>query len=198
MSEAENGLDRTDGKYFNDGSTAITSWLDDSEYIIQGRAPFITSDIVALNFRTVKAGNYTIAIDHVDGLFEGSQNIYLRDKAVGITHNLKTSAYTFTTTAGSFNSRFELVYENGTLVVDNPAFDSSSVVLYKKDGDLNVKSKGTILQQVEVFDFAGRLLATAKNIKANEVSMKINDVNQVLIVKITSTDGRIISKKIIN
>lgn len=198
LPEAENGLDRTDGKYLNDGSTALTSWLDNAEYIIQGRYPFTVSDVVALNFKTLTAGSYNISIDHVDGLFEGDQDIYLRDKAVGIIHNLKTSAYTFTTTAGSFNSRFELVYENGTLVVDNPAFDSSSVVLYKKDGDLTVKSKGTILQQVEVFDFAGRLLATAKNIKANEVSMKINDVNQVLIVKITSTDGRIISKKIIN
>ena len=198
LPQAENIVDRTDGKYLNDGSTALTSWLDNSEYIIQGRYPFTLADVVALNFKTLTAGPYTIAIDHVDGLFEGSQNIYLRDKAVGITHNLKTGPYTFTTTAGSFNSRFELVYENGTLVVDNPAFDSSSVVLYKKDGYLTVKSKGTILQQVEVFDFAGRLLATTKNINSNEVSMKINDVNQVLIVKITSTDGRIISKKIIN
>ncbi|KEY18799.1 T9SS sorting signal type C domain-containing protein [Kaistella antarctica] len=198
MASADNGVDRTDGKYLNDGSTALTSWLDNSEYIIQGRAPFVPSDMVPLNFKTLTAGSYTIAIDKVDGLFLGAQYIYLNDKVVGTIHNLKTGAYTFATTAGSFNSRFELVYENGTLVVDNPVFDSSSVVLYKKEGNLTVKSKGTILDQVDVFDFAGRLLATAQKIKASEVSVKINNVNQVLIVKITSTDGRIISKKIIN
>lgn len=198
MAQAENGVDRTDGKYLNDGSTALTSWLDDSEYIIQGRAPFTSSDIVSLNFKTIKAGNYTIALDHVDGLFSGAQNIYLHDKVVGLTHNLKAGGYTFETQAGSFNSRFELAYENGTLVVDNPVFDSSSVVLYKKEGNLTVRSKGIILKEVEVFDLAGRLVATAKNINSNEVSIKMNTVNQVLIVKITSTDGRIISKKMIN
>lgn len=198
MAQAENGVDRTDGKYLNDGSTALTSWLDDSEYIIQGRAPFTSSDIVSLNFKTIKAGNYTIALDHVDGLFSGAQNIYLHDKVVGLTHNLKADGYTFETQAGSFNSRFELAYENGTLVVDNPVFDSSSVVLYKKEGNLTVRSKGIILKEVEVFDLAGRLVATAKNINSNEVSIKMNTVNQVLIVKITSTDGRIISKKMIN
>lgn len=198
MPQAENGLDRTDGKYLNDGSTALTSWLNNSEYIIQGRAPFSSSDVVALNFKTLAAGSYTIAIDHVDGLFSGDQKIYLRDKYSGVTQNLKTGAYTFNTTVGTFNSRFELVYENGTLVVDNPAFNSQSVVLYKKEGNLIVKSKGIILQKVEIFDFAGRLLAAAKDINSKETSIVMNSVNQVLVVKITSTNGQIITKKIIN
>lgn len=113
----------------------------------------------------------------------------MRDRDTGITHNLKEGAYTFTTSSGTFSSRFELVYENGTLIVDHLVFDSNSVVLYKKDGNLIVKTKDIMLDNVEVFDFAGRLLATAKNINSKGVSIKINSVNQVLIVKITSADG---------
>ncbi len=198
MPHGENGVDRADGKYMGDGSTALTSWLDDAEYIIQGRAPFHASDVVPLNFKSSTAGNYTITIDHVDGLFLGDQNIYLRDNDIGITHNLKIGAYNFATTAGNFNSRFMLVYENGTLVVDNPVFDSNSVVLYKKEGNLIVKSKGISLKEIEIFDLAGRLIKTVTNIRSNEVTIKMNTVNQVLIVKITSTDGIVISKKIIN
>ena len=198
MPTATNGVDRSDGKFLGDGKTALTSWLDDKEYIIQGRASFNSSDVVPLNFRTANQGIYTIAIDHVDGLFEEGQDIFLRDKFEGVTHNLKSAAYIFATAAGSFSDRFEMVYAKGTLVVDNPAFDSNSIVMYKKDGDLVVLSKSNLLDEIEVFDFAGRLLAKVKNIKSKEVAIKMNDVNQVLIIKIRTAEGKIISKKMIN
>jgi len=199
MSSASNGIDRTDGKYLGDGSTALTSWLDNNEYIIQGRAPFISSDVVPLNFRTMSAGNYTIAIDHVDGLFSGSQDIFLRDRLTGIDHNLKTTAYTFSTVAGSFNSRFELVYSSGFLSVDSGSgLESNNVLLYKQNNDIVVKSLRAELDHVEVLDMNGRLLAIAKNINSKEVSFNIVETNQVLIFRITSAEGVTISKKIIN
>lgn len=199
MSSATNSVDRTDGKYLGDGSTALTSWLDNTEYIIQGRAPFVSSDVVPLNFRTLSAGSYTIAIDHVDGLFSDSQEIFLRDRLTGITHNLKSSAYTFTTAAGSFNSRFEVVYTYGVLSADNSSvLDLNSVVLYKKGDDIVVNSRKATLDHVEVFDMNGRLLTIAKNINSKEVSINVGQANQVLIFRITSTEGVTIDKKIIN
>lgn len=199
MSSADNGIDRTDGKYLGDGSTALTSWLDNTEYIIQGRASFISSDLVPLNFRTLSAGSYTIAIDHVDGLFSGSQEIILRDKLTGTNQNLKSAAYTFTTAAGSFNSRFEVVYTSGVLSAESAtALDSNSVVLYKKDDNIVVNSRKATLDHVEVYDMNGRLLAVAKNINSKEVSINVGKTNQVLVFRITSTEGMTISRKIIN
>ncbi|MGV8992692.1 MAG: T9SS sorting signal type C domain-containing protein [Flavobacterium sp.] len=197
MPQAENGLDRTDGKYLGDGSTALTSWLEDAEYIIQGRAPFAISDVVALNFKTATAGAYTIAIDHVDGLFSGNQDIFLRDNFTGTNHDLKNSAYTFATEAGSFNARFDIVYFN-PLSTKNPIFDSNSVVLYKKENNVVINSGRTILENVEVYDVSGRLLAVAKKINSNEVSINVGETNQVLIVNITSSEGIKITKKTIN
>ena len=197
MPQAENGVDRTDGKYIGDGSTALTSWLDNAEYIIQGRAPFVSSDVVGLNFKTATGGNYTIAIDQVDGLFLGSQDIFLRDNLNGVLHNLKGSAYTFATEAGSFNTRFDIVYAN-PLSVDNPVFDANSVILYKKENSIVVNSGIATLDYVEVFDIRGRLLAVANKINSNEVSINVGETNQVLIVKITSTDGMKVTKKTIN
>lgn len=197
MPLAENGVERTDGKYIGDGSTALTSWLDNAEYIIQGRAPFTVSDVVPLNFKTLTAGTYTIAIDHVGGLFEGNQDIFLRDNFTGILHNLKMAAYTFATQAGSFNARFEVLYFD-VLSTDNPIFDSNSVVVYKNGNNVVVNSGNTVLGHIEVYDISGRLLAVAKKINANEISIHVGQTNQVLIVKITSTDGRTVSKKTIN
>ena len=197
LAEAENGLDFTDGKYLNDGSTALTSWLDNTEYIIQGRAPFESSDVVDLNFKTATAGTYTIAIDHVDGLFEVSQDIFLRDNVLNVLHDLKASSYTFATEAGSFNNRFDLVYQN-PLAVDSPTFSSNSVVLFKNQNNIVINSGNNLLEMVEVFDIRGRVLAVAKNIQANEISINVGTTNQVLIVKITSADGISITKKTIN
>lgn len=197
MPTAENGVERTDGKYIGDGSTALTSWLDNAEYIIQGRAAFTVSDIVPLNFKTLTAGNYTIAIDHVDGLFEGSQDIFLRDNFTGILHNLKTSAYSFATQAGSFNARFEVLYFD-VLATDNPVFDSNSIVLYTKENNVVVNAGTITLGRVEVYDITGRILAVAEKINTNEISIHIGQINQVLIVKITSADGRTVTKKTIN
>lgn len=197
LPEADNEVDFTDGKYLNDGTTALTSWLDNSEYIIQGRAPFTNSDVVALNFKTATAGTYTIAVDKVDGLFEGTQAVFLRDNLTGVLHDLKGSVYTFATQAGSFNKRFDVVYQN-PLSVENSTFDSSSIVLFKKGNNLVINSGNVTLDFVEVYDLRGRLLALAKNINANEISINVEETNQMLIVKITSTDGISITKKTIN
>lgn len=198
MPTASNDLDRTDGKYMGDGSTALTSWLNDTRYIIQGRGSFTPSDVVVLNFETVTAGNYTIAIDHVDGLFEGSQQVFLHDKFTGTVHDLKSSAYTFATEPGKFNSRFEIVYSNGVLAVTDGTSDRNMVVLYRNENEVVVQSKKTILESVEVFDMNGRLLNVVKNIRDTKVSLQTARTNQVLIFKITTTDGKTISKKLIN
>lgn len=197
MPSAANGVESSDGKYLGDGATALTSWLNNEEYIIQGRAPFTASDVVPLHFKNTTAGNYTIAIDHVDGLFEGNQDIYLRDNFTGILHDLKATPYTFVSEVGSYNARFEIVYFN-VLSVDNPVFDANAVVLYKKENNIVVNAGNTTLDQVEVYDISGRVLAVAKKINANEVSIHVGQTNQVLIVKITSTDGRVVNKKTIN
>lgn len=198
MPSADNGVDRSDGKYINDGATALTSWLDNSDYIIQGRASFTDSDVVPLNFKTATTGSYTIAIDHVDGLFTGNQDIFLRDNLTSVTHNLKTSAYTFATQAGSFNARFEIIYTNTTLSTENPLFDSNSIVLYKQENRLIINSGKVVIDHVEVFDISGKLLIARKKINSNKVSINVGETNQILIVKITSTDGVTVNIKTIN
>lgn len=197
MADAQNGVDRSDGKYIGDGTTALTSWLNSTEYIIQGRAPFTLSDIVPLHFRTLTAGNYTIAVNQVDGLFLGNQRIYLRDRTAGVLHDLKNSAYTFTTPAGAFSDRFELVYGEGILSTAGADFNSGTVVLYPQAGGVMVDAKKSVLREIEVFDMAGRLLKTVKNINTTKVMVPLEAARQVLIFRITSASGQTVSRKVI-
>jgi autotransporter-associated beta strand protein len=198
MPSATSGIDNgIDGRNFNDSPVALTSLINSEEYTIQGRAlPFSSSDSVPLGFKTNVAGNYTIAIDHVDGLFSNGQAIYLKDNLLNTVTNLGAGSYSFASAAGTFNSRFEIVYQN-MLGVNNPEFTSNNVVVFNDNGDININSGSTVMEQVRVYDLQGRLLVEKKQINATETRINTTAVNQVLLLEITATTGSKVIKKII-
>lgn len=121
--------DGIDGKYINDSQIALTSNINNEEYTIQFRAlPFDSNDVVPLNFKTNLDGEYSIGIDHVDGIFAESQEIILVDNTTQLLTNLKTEAYTFSAKAGIDNTRFSLKYQK-TLKVDTNSFNDNSVTV---------------------------------------------------------------------
>ena len=188
-----------DGKYINDSPIALTSKINNEDYTIQGRAlPFDPSDVVALNFKTDIAGDYTIELDHVDGLFAEGQDVYLKDNTTGIETDLKAGAYTFTAAAGTDNTRFLLKYQK-TLKVDTSAFNENSVAVYKNKGNLYVNSAAIPINSIKIFDIQGKLIAEQKNVNTNSATIKdLKESKQVLIVKITSEDYTVVSKKVVN
>jgi hypothetical protein len=87
---------------------------------IQGRSlPFVNTDEVPMGYRTIIEGVFEISISKVDGMLV-NQDIFIKDKATGVFHNLKNGAYSFTTLTGTFNDRFVLVYIDKTVVVEPP------------------------------------------------------------------------------
>lgn len=200
MTGATYGIDAAiDGPYFNDSQLALTSIIEGSEYAVQGRSlPFDNTDLVPLGFKAITAGNYTIGIDHTDGLFaDASQAVLLKDNVNNSLHNLREGNYNFVSEAGVFNSRFEIVYQ-APLAVSNPVWDASQVVVYKQGQDLVIHSGKEKMAAVKVFDIRGRLLAEKDHINASETRLFAGTTNQVLIVKIITTDNKEVSKKVLN
>jgi len=198
MAEATSGIDNAiDGRYINDAPVALTSLIGSEEFTIQGRAlPFSTSDSVPLGFKTDAAGNYTIAIDHVDGLFNTGQAIYLKDNLLNTVVDLSAGSYSFASAVGTFNSRFEVVYQR-VLGVNNPDFTSNNVIAFNDNGDIKINSGSTVMDQVRVYDLQGRLLVEKQQINATETRINTTAVNQVLLLEITATTGSKVIKKII-
>ena len=200
MTGATMGLDAAiDGKYFNDSQLALTSIIDNVAYAVQGRSlPFENTDTVPLGFKAVTAGNYTIAIDATDGLFANtSQDIFLKDNLANTTHDLRSGGYTFASEAGAFNTRFELVYQM-TLATTNPTFDANQVVVYQQENNIVINSGKTTMAKVQLFDVRGRLIAEKANINATEATLFAGTTNQVIVVKITTKEGQVVSKKVVN
>jgi len=199
MTNASNGLDaQIDGKYINDGDIALTSLLDATPMAIQGRAlPFDVADVVPMRFKATTAGTYNIAIDHTDGLFANGQTVFLRDNVTGVTHNLSDGAYTFAAEAGTFDSRFEVVYQS-TLGTDTPVLTPNQVVVYTSDfATIAVNSGNVLMSAIKVFDVRGRLLTESNNINATQTTLLVNAANEVLLLQITAVSGETIIKKFV-
>ncbi|MCF6128201.1 T9SS sorting signal type C domain-containing protein [Flavobacterium sp. AS60] len=198
MTDATDGVDIYDGKNINTGEVLLNSVLNNEEYTIQGKAlPFTTADVIPLRYKITTAGDYTITLDHVDGLFTGgAQPIYLKDNLTSTIHDLNTGAYTFTSNAGTFSDRFEIVYTT-QLGIENPVFTANNVIIYNQNNEFVVNSGNTIMGSVKVFDIRGRLLEEKKEINASQTTIGNGLTNQVLLVQITSEEGITVTKKVI-
>jgi hypothetical protein len=199
MTGASMGIDyEIDGAYINDSQTALNSLINNEEFVVQARSlPFDGSDLIPLGFKTEVDGNFTIAIDHFDGLFLGSQDIVLKDAISGIETDLKSTAYNFAAKAGIDNNRFSLKFQK-TLGVNSEVFDESSVLVYKNKGAIHIKST-TAISDVKVYDIQGRLIFEKIKVNANETTITSSKFgNHVLIVKIIAQDNKVVNKKIVN
>ena len=195
MTDATLDVDSLDGKYINDSPFALTSLINSEEYTIQGKPlPFDTNDTVPLGFKTNAAGNFSIGIDHVDGLFSNGQTIYLKDNLTNTAHNLSSGDYSFASDAGTYNSRFEIVYQSALVL---PTFTANNVIVYSQNGEITINSGTMPMNQVRIFDVRGRLLAEKNHINATETKLTVGAQNQVLLVKIGTTEGSEVTKKII-
>ena len=196
MANATNGIDIYDGRNINEGNVLLNSILDNEDYTIQGKSlPFSASDMIPLSYKVTTAGSYTIAIDHVDGLFSGgTQPIYIKDNLLNTEHNLQTGAYNFASDSGTFNDRFEIVYQPRLSI---PVFTPNTVIVYSENNGFVVNSGNTVMDSIKVFDIRGRLLQEKKDINSNQTTITGGLANQVLLIQITSEDGAVVTKKVI-
>ncbi|MEZ4852699.1 GEVED domain-containing protein [Flavobacterium sp.] len=196
MTGATLGVDTAiDGKLLSTASSNLYSLIDNTtaEYVIQGRSlPFDDNDEVALGFVAATAGNYTIALDHVDGLFN-DQAIYLWDKQLNVIHDIKTSAYTFTSAEGQFDARFSLVYKNNLKA--ETAVVTADAIVYVENHQIMISTGNQLLKSVTVYDIQGRKLFSQANINTSEFAVeKVNATNQVVLVEIETENGKTTKK----
>jgi hypothetical protein len=200
MTNATQGVDTLiDGKYINDGEIALTSIIEGTPYAIQGRAlPFDVNDIVPLSVKVTNAGDYSIAISHVDGFFVANQNVYIRDNYTGIIHDLNQGMFTFSSESGTFNDRFEVLYQL-PLGYTNPTFTANQVVIYKNTkGDFEVNSGSSLMSTLRVYDISGRQLLEKNNINDTRTTFSTGLANEVYLVQIISDSGIKVNRKIVN
>lgn len=200
MEGATMGIDQQiDGKMFGYEGSALYNIIDNDAFVIQGRSlPFADSDVVPLGFRATENGKFKIELDNFDGLFAEGQAIYVKDNLLGIQHKLTNSAYEFESEAGTFKDRFEIVYvEEGIMGIDD--LTANGILIYKNQNLIEISSKESPIDSVEIFDLSGRKLFSESGINSPifQVDSKQFET-QVLIVKVKTENGKMKTKKWMN
>lgn len=197
---ATNDMDRLyDAELLGGNYVTIYSLLNEHKMTIQGKAlPFNNTDVVPLGYKVTIAGVFNISLGSFDGLFEG-QDVFLKDKLLNTIHNLKDGAYSFTSAIGTFDNRFEIVYQNETLSVETPEINPESIIIYKNTNSTIAVSAGLlVIKEVKVYDIAGRLISHANDVKSTDVVIKnLPETHQVIIVEVLTVEGGKLVKKIV-
>lgn len=176
---------------------SLYSLINDEPFIIQGRSlPFNDADIVPMGIQITMSGAHTIAIKKVDGLFS-QQDIYLEDRLLHVTHNLKQAPYVFTSNIGTFNDRFVIKYTNTALANTNFDIVNSNVQVAAKDKQINIRSAYENIIGVIIYDVLGREIAKKENTSDTDIVFSnIAAKGQALIVKIKLENGEIVTRKV--
>ena len=197
---ATQGVDTNfDGLSFGNTGSSLSSKINGSDYVIQGRSlPFDSNDVISLGFNAATAGNYKIKLTNKDGLFLGSQDVFVRDNLMGTEHNITIAPYLFATQAGTFDNRFQLVYTQ-RLASPSSTFTANSVLVTNNPDGFRVTTNGIAMKDIHVYDISGRLLFKQLNINETAIDLKMfSQANQMLLLKITSQENETVTVKAIN
>jgi hypothetical protein len=188
-----------DGKSYGNVGNYLYSIINNEKYVIQGRAlPFSTTDEIPLGWYCATAGTYKIKLSNSDGIFQGNQEVFVKDNIANTTTNIKTTPYTFTSTTGTFNNRFSIVYEQN-LGETTHNLDTNTVIVHKKDHKFHITSPDKVIKDILIYDLTGRILYQHKDVLEKTITLdEITPSNQVLVFKICLQDDQLYSLKVIN
>ncbi|AXG68077.1 hypothetical protein KORDIASMS9_00267 [Kordia sp. SMS9] len=191
-----------DGNNFSAAATNIYSLIGNEQMSIQGRSvPFNDTDQVPLGVKIAQSGNYTIAINAVDGLFENTnQEIYLEDTYTNTEHNLRLTPYTFYSENGEFEDRFILKYvavSNTTLGVDE--FNTNTgIVITTGENQIKVHAYNSQIEEITIHNILGKRLIHRSNIRTEVYDItNLKPTNSTLIVKVVLENGKQKIQKVI-
>ena len=195
---ATDGMDSMyDGKVlFTGNPVCIYTIVGADDFLsIQGRSlPFFDTDVVPVGYNTTINGQLTISLDNFDGFFS-DQNVYLFDKYTNNYQDLKQGSYTFVTTSGTFNDRFDLRYKI-ELKDYNPSVNNINIVLDRDQ--IFIGSPIASITKVEVYDILGKLLYIQNNLNTNYFEKSIVYIpSQLLLVKVTLDEQQVFIKKVL-
>lgn len=174
---------------------------DDTKYIIQGKAinSIDENEVIKIGLSSTidVATIYTLSVDHFEGEFLNSNTIYLKDNLLSTIHDLTDSDYSFTSEAGEFNDRFEIVFKAEALSIDKNNLDNNllSIVNLNNDEIQFKTSENLTIKTVAIFDLLGRQLYELKGNTNSETYRLSNLSKTAYIIKVRLSNGAVVTEK---
>lgn len=159
----------------------------DLGFAVQFLSTFSIEKTVPLGMEVFQSGMYQIQLEQTDGIFNQGQSIYLEDTYQDIIHDLETSPYTFTQSAGTnINDRFILRFTNTALGNEDTVFNQVKVYPNPSTGVFNIAYYGSETLQYTIYDLTGKTVMSGTG---NAINLSQQAIG-LYIAKIT--DGKAI------
>ncbi|PSG92528.1 hypothetical protein C7H61_03540 [Mesoflavibacter zeaxanthinifaciens subsp. sabulilitoris] len=142
---------------------------------------------------------YTISIDNFEGDFLANNTAYIKDNLLNTYHDLFASAYSFTSEVGEFNDRFEIVFTNPTLSIDQFTLNeiNTTIISLTNDDVKFIAPKNLSISSVTIYDNLGRKIINLKGSEQTE-TYHLNTLSQsVYLAEIELSNKQKIIKKFI-
>lgn len=174
--------------------------LEDQLMLIQAYAEITDDKVLPLSIITSGAYNYEIKITNLVN-FDDDQEIYLKDNFTGVIFDLRNNqAYEFSSETGTFNTRFEIVFEPGEALSTVDEEYQYNLIYFNSDSSkLFVKDLLTDVKQVLVINMFGQTVREFNHLSAQTLDrgLELKNLTSGAYVVYIKTDSTVKTKKII-
>jgi hypothetical protein len=182
----------------NDGPANNYFLINGGEYVINV-LPFDIDKKIPIGFRNSAQANYKITVNSMENISEVA-NVYLHDKSTNLYHDIKNSLYDLTLPAGTYNTRFEITFKNGTLGVDE--VENKNFIVQQDNANKSLVISNPLqleLANCSVYDLVGRLVFSKSQLGTNATyTFPTSDLSSgIYIVKLSTNDKMEMGQKII-
>lgn len=156
-----------DAKNVDDNANDLNLLLEDQLMTMQAYGPITANKTVPLALKASGAYNYRIKLTELKDI-EEDQEIYLKDNLTGYYFDLRTDqAYEFSTQAGEFNSRFEIVFQSeDSLSTEEEAYQYYLIYFSNDTDQLFAKDLKVDVDQLMVINILGQTVKELKDVRA--------------------------------
>ncbi len=184
-----------DGLALNESPTGIYMKSTDKNVVIQALPEFNPTFEIPLSFKTNTAGTYYISLDQVNGIFNNEISVFLRDTETQNDIILTgTDYYAFTSQAGVFDNRFKIIFITSRYAQTEQM--TAFVKVVNGNNEISFYSNEK-MSEITLYDTSGRLLQITQEIEAFKTEIPCTLDQQIIIAKIKTTSGKILTQKII-
>jgi hypothetical protein len=176
--------------------------LDGNNMNIQAYSPITDDKVISLNFKSSGNNTFEIKLTEQENIAD-DQAIYLRDNTTGTYFDLKQGiAYSFTSAAGKFNTRFEMVFQSESKLLGTEELNSDENFIYYQHATNTLfgKKLNTSIDKLSIVNMRGQTVMEFNNVSLETLNngIKINNMaSGAYVAWFKVQSGQVITKKII-
>ena len=132
--------------------------------------------------------------------FNSADAVFLYDNVTGLYHDINNSAYEFSLPEGTYSNRFEITFQNTTLLTPTNTQSKFVIVQNNNSQTLSISNPNLLdVKSINVYDISGKLLLNKSSLSASSTyeypTSTLSD--GVYIVNLITKDNESVSQKII-